>query len=98
MTGKMRLFVGALVVFLALAPVVVRATRVFDPSGRPSIALSFKKSFDEPPQIAAIPGEIQVTPVAVAAVPIAVPAARSASTISERSIDTLRGPPARVRS
>jgi hypothetical protein len=93
----MRLFVGALVVLLALAPAVVRATRVVDHSGRPTIALSFKKSFDEPPHAADIPGEIQVTSLALVECAIAAPGAPDVRTTSVRNTHTLRGPPVAVR-
>lgn len=97
-TGKMRLLVGALVVCLVVVPVVVRATRVFDASGRPSIALSFKKSFDEPPHAADIPGEIQVTALELIDRAIAEPSTPGGRTNSVCSPDTLRGPPVSVRS
>jgi hypothetical protein len=94
----MRLLAAALVVCLAVVPAVVRATRVFDGSGRPSLALSFKKSFDEPPHAADIPGELLVTPVAIVECAIAMPRAVPPKTHSTRAIDALRGPPVSVRS
>jgi len=94
----MRLLVAGLVVCLAVVPVVVRATRVVDTSGRPSLALSFKKSFDEPPHAADIPGEILVTPVAIVVCAIATPRAVPPNTHSTRATDALRGPPVSVRS
>jgi hypothetical protein len=94
----MRLFVGALVVLLVFAPAVVRATRVVDHSNRPTIALSFKKSFNEPPRAADIPGELLVTPVAVVESSIAPPRAVPPDTHSRRTTDALRGPPVSVRS
>lgn len=94
----MRLLVGALIVCLAVVPAVVRATRVVDASGRPTLAPSFKKSFDEPPSAADIPGEIQVTGLAVVECRPVSPGAPVARTRSLRTPDTLRGPPAAVRS
>jgi hypothetical protein len=94
----MRLLVCALVVCLAAVPAVVRATRVVDASGRPTLAPSFKKSFDEPPHAADIRGEIQVTVLAVVECAIAAPRAPIARTSSLRTLDTLRGPPVAVRS
>jgi hypothetical protein len=97
--GKIRLFVGTLIVLLALAPAVVRATRVVDHSSRPSIALSFKKSFDEPPHAAEVPSDLAVSPVVVVvAYPIAAPVSRRTNTSSARAVEALRGPPARPRS
>jgi hypothetical protein len=94
----MRLLVGALVVCLAVVPAVVRATRVADASGRPTLAPSFKKSFDEPPHAADIPGDIQVTVLATVECATAAPDASAARTSSVHAIDTLRGPPVAVRS
>lgn len=93
----MRLLVGALIVCLVAAPVFVRATRTFDPSGRPSIALSFKKSFDAPPHIAEVPPDLTVSPLVVVEYPIAAPVPLRANTSSARTVEALRGPPAELR-
>jgi hypothetical protein len=94
----MRLFLGALVVFLAIGPAVVRATRVPDYSGRPTIALSFKKSFDVPPHVVDVPPDPSVAPVSVRSSRLAPRPFARAHTTSEPAEDTLRGPPAAVRS
>src|SRR5215831_17252180 len=72
--GKLRLLVGALVVYMAIAPAIVRATRVVDPSGRPTIALSFKTSFDVPPHVVEVPPDLSVSPLVVVQYSIAAPA------------------------
>lgn len=94
----MRLLAGALVVFLAIGPAVVRATRVADYSGRPSIALSFKKSFDVPPHAVDVPPDLSVAPEIVTQSRIPPPACAPVSTMFARGADTLRGPPVAVRS
>jgi hypothetical protein len=94
----MRLIVGALIVYLAIAPAIVRATRTFDPSGRPTIALSFKKSFDAPPHVADVPPDLTVSAVAVVEYSISAPVLRPAITSPARAVEALRGPPARLRS
>jgi hypothetical protein len=95
--GKLRLLAGAVVVCLAVAPAVVRATRVLDPSGVPSFALSFKKSFDEPPHAADAPPDLSVAPLAVVECPVAAPFCTPANTSAARAADTPRGPPVRIR-
>jgi len=94
----MRLLAGALIVCLAVAPAVVRATRVLDLSGQPSIALSFKSSFDVPPHAADVPPDLSVTPLAVVECSIAAPVCTPANTSPARAADTPRGPPVRLRS
>lgn len=94
----MRLLVGALIVCLVAVPVFVRATRTFDPSGRPSIALSFKKSFDAPPHIAEVPPDLTVSPLAVVEYRIAAPVSLQDNTSSPRAVEALRGPPSPFRS
>ncbi len=94
----MRLLVGALIVYLAMAPAVVRATRTFDPSGRPTIALSFTRSFDVPPHVADVPPDLSVSPLVVVEYSIAAPASLPANTSPARAAETLRGPPVSVRS
>ncbi len=94
----MRLLVGAVIVYLAIAPAIVRATRTFDPSGRATIALSFKKSFDVPPHVAEIPPDLSVSPLVVVEYSIAAPAFLPANTSTARAADTLRGPPVSARS
>ena len=94
----MRLLAGALIVCLAVAPAVVRATRVLDLSGQPSIALSFKSSFDVPPHAADIPPDLSVAPLAVVECSIAAPVSLPANTTPARAADPLRGPPVRLRS
>jgi hypothetical protein len=94
----MRLIAGALIVFLAIGPAVVRATRVADYSGRPTLALSFKKSFDVPPHTVDVPPDLSVAPVVVTQSRISPPPFAPVSTISARGADTLRGPPVAVRS
>jgi len=96
--GKLRLLVGALVVYLAIAPAIVRATRVADPSGRPTIALSFKASFDVPPHVVEVLPDLSVSPLVVVEYSIAAPASLPANTSPARAADTLRGPPVSVRS
>jgi len=96
--GKLRLLVGALVVYMAIAPAIVRATRVVDPSGRPTIALSFKTSFDVPPHVVEVPPDLSVSPLVVVQYSIAAPAPLPANTSPARAADTPRGPPVSVRS
>jgi len=94
----MRLLAGALVVCLAIVPAVVRATRVFDPSGRPSIALSFKKSFEAPPHAADIPPDVAVEPLVLAAYEVVPTLTAGVAAAPVRATDPLRGPPVSVRS
>jgi hypothetical protein len=94
----MRLLAGALAVFLAIVPAVVRATRVFDPSGRPSIALSFKKSFEASPHAADLPPDLAVEPVVLAARDVVPVVTAGVPVAPVRATDPLRGPPVSVRS
>jgi hypothetical protein len=95
--GKLRLLAGAVIVCLAVAPAVVRATRVLDLSGKPSIALSFKSSFDVPPHVADVPPDLSVAPLAVVECSIAAPVTPPANTTPVRAADPLRGPPDSLR-
>jgi hypothetical protein len=94
----MRLFVGALIVLFALVPAVVRATRVADYSGRPTIALSFKKSFDVPPHVMDVPPDLSVAPIFVTSSGIPPRSFAEVNTVSVHAADTLRGPPVAIRS
>jgi hypothetical protein len=94
----MRLLAGALIVCLTVVPAVVRATRAFDPSGRPSIALSFKKSFEVSPHAADFPPDLAVEPVVLAACEVVVAVTAGAPAAPVRATDPLRGPPVSVRS
>ena len=94
----MRLFVGALVVFFALVPALVRATRVADYSGRPTIALSFKKSFEVPPHVVDVPPDFSVAPISATSSRIPPRSFPEVNTTSARAADTLRGPPVAIRS
>ncbi|HEX6463112.1 MAG TPA: hypothetical protein VFZ98_01610 [Vicinamibacterales bacterium] len=94
----MRLLAGALVVCLVVAPAVVRATRVFDTSGRPSIALSFKHSFEDPPDAADAPPDLAVEPVVRAAFALVPSTSAEPTPAPVRAVETLRGPPVDDRS
>ena len=94
----MRLLAGALIVCLAVAPAVVRATRVLDSSGRPSIALSFKSSFDDPPHAADLTPDLAAEPVARVALAVVTSPSVEPKTAPVRAVRTLRGPPVSDRS
>lgn len=97
MLVRLRIFTSALIVSLVLAPVIVRATRAFDPSGRPTIAPSFSRSYDIPPVAAEIAPDPSVVPGLEGISRLFVPASCVfVAVVSEP--DVARGPPVPVSS
>ncbi len=99
MTSKLRALAAALIVCLAVVPVMVRATRTFDPGPSQRLAPSFKKSFDFPPDVAGVPPDASAD-VSTAAPPAPAPPPPAPPVIVDfhYAVDPLRGPPATVRS
>jgi hypothetical protein len=98
MSSKLRALAAALIVALIVVPVVVRATRTFDPGSRPRLAPSFNKSFDVPPDVAGVPPDAPGAPSLIAAGPAPHPAAVPVVSDVRHVVDPLRGPPASIRS
>jgi hypothetical protein len=98
MSTKLRAFTGALILCLIVVPAVVRATRTFDPGPRPRLAPSFNKSFDVPPDVAAIAPDVTAAPALRLVGPAQPPVGTAAVVDSRYLVHQLRGPPALVRS
>jgi hypothetical protein len=98
MSTKLRALTGALILCLIVVPAVVRATRTFDPGPRPRLAPSFNKSFDVPPDVAAIAPDVTTAPVLRLVGPSQPPVGTAVVVESSSVVHQLRGPPALVRS
>jgi hypothetical protein len=93
MSSKLRALAGALILCLVVVPAVVRATRTFDPGPRPRLAPSFNKSFDVPPDVAAVAPDVAAVPVFRFAGPAPRPLVFPVVVEPRHVADPLRGPP-----